>query len=74
VRAASVLVEPPLPFAPDRELYAIEAAIRGKSPDERECVRQEQARPLLDAFEIWLCSKLAMVSKKVRLPKPSTTR
>jgi transposase len=34
------------------ELYAIEAAIRGKPPDERRRVRQEQARPLLDALEI----------------------
>ncbi|MFM0557726.1 transposase [Paraburkholderia sediminicola] len=46
------------------ELYAIEAAIRGKPPDERRRVRQEQARPLLDAFEIWLRSTLATVSQK----------
>ncbi|MDP9651514.1 hypothetical protein J2793_006989 [Paraburkholderia caledonica] len=38
------------------ELYAVEAAIRGKPPNERRCVRQEQARPFLDAFEIWLRS------------------
>ncbi|MDR6496838.1 transposase [Paraburkholderia terricola] len=46
------------------ELYAIEASIRGKPPDERRRVRQEQARPLLDAFEIWLRSTLATVSQK----------
>ncbi|MDR6478939.1 transposase [Burkholderia sp. OAS925] len=46
------------------ELYAIEAAIRGKPPDERRRVRQEQARPLLDAFEIWLRSTLSTVSQK----------
>ncbi|CAE6870858.1 IS66 family transposase ISCARN48 [Paraburkholderia aspalathi] len=46
------------------ELYAIEAAIRGKPPDERRRVRQEQARPLLDAFEIWLRSTLGTVSQK----------
>lgn len=46
------------------ELYAIEAAIRGKPPDERKRVRQEQARPLLDAFEIWLRSTLGTVSQK----------
>ena len=46
------------------ELYAIEAAIRGKPPDERRRVRQEQARPLLDTFEIWLRSTLGTVSQK----------
>lgn len=44
------------------ELYAIEAAMRGKPPDERRRVRQEQARPLFDAFEIWLRSTLGTVS------------
>ncbi|EEA01805.1 conserved hypothetical protein [Burkholderia sp. H160] len=34
------------------ELYAIEAAIRGKPPDMRRRVRQEQTRLLLDAIEI----------------------
>jgi transposase len=46
------------------ELYAIEAASRGKPPDERRRVRQEQARPLLDVFEIWLRSTLGTVSQK----------
>jgi transposase len=46
------------------ELYAIEAAIRGKPPDERRRVRQDQARPLLDAFEIWPRSTLGMVSRE----------
>src|SRR5580698_1462550 len=46
------------------ELYAIEAAVRGKPPDERRRIRQEQARPLLDAFEIWLRSTLGTVSQK----------
>ncbi|AQH05063.1 transposase (plasmid) [Burkholderia sp. KK1] len=46
------------------ELYAIEAAIRGKPPDERKRVRQEQARPLLDSFETWLRSTLSTVSQK----------
>lgn len=44
-------------------LYAVEAAIRGKPPDERRRVRQEQARPLLDAVEIWLRSTLGTVSQ-----------
>ncbi len=46
------------------ELYAIEADIRGKPPDERRRVRQERARPLLEAFEIWLRSTLSKVSSK----------
>jgi len=46
------------------ELYAIEAAIRGKLPNVRRRVRQEQARPLLDALEIWLRSTLSTVSPK----------
>nr|WP_271815905.1 IS66 family transposase [Cupriavidus sp. P-10] len=46
------------------ELYAIEADIRGKPPDERRRVRQERARPLLEAFEIWLRSTLSKVSPK----------
>jgi transposase len=56
------------------ELYAIEAAIRGKPPDVRRRVRQEQARPILDAFEIWLRSTLGTVSQKGDTAKPSTTR
>jgi transposase len=46
------------------ELYAIEAAIRGKPPDERRRVRQEQARPIPGAFEIWLRWTLSTVSQK----------
>jgi transposase len=46
------------------ELYAIEAAIRGKPPDERRRVRQKRACPLLDSFEIWLRSTLGTVSQK----------
>jgi transposase len=46
------------------ELYATEAAIRGKPPDERRRARQEQARALLDAFENWLRSTLGTVSQK----------
>jgi transposase len=46
------------------ERYAIEAAIRGEPPDEGRRVRLEQARPLVDAFEIWLRSTLNTVSQK----------
>lgn len=44
------------------ELYAIEAQIRGQPPDERKRIRQTQARPLLDSFEIWLRERLLTLS------------
>jgi transposase len=46
------------------KLFAIEAAILGRPPDERRRVRQEQARPLFGAFEIRLRSTLGTVSEK----------
>jgi transposase len=51
------------------ELYAVEATIRGKPPDERRRVRQELARPLLDAFETWLRVMLGTVSQKSETAK-----
>lgn len=44
------------------ELYAIEAQIRGQPPDERKRIRQEQASPLLDRFEVWLRERLLTLS------------
>jgi hypothetical protein len=44
------------------ELYAIEAQIRGRPPNEREQVRQAQSRPLLDSLEIWLRQRLLTLS------------
>ena len=46
------------------ELYVIEAAIRGKPPDARKAVRQEQARPLVDKLGLWLQSALDKLSRK----------
>ena len=45
-------------------LYAIEAEIRGKPPDERRHVRQARAKPLLASLETWLRTTLAMLSRK----------
>lgn len=45
-------------------LYAIEEAIRGKPSQERLRVRQEQARPLLDALEGWLRETVTTLSRK----------
>ena len=46
------------------ELYAIEADIRGKPPDERRAQRQIQSLPLIDDFELWLRSTLLKLSRK----------
>jgi hypothetical protein len=46
------------------ELYAIEAEIRGKPPDERRQVRQASAKPLLADLEQWLRGSLEKLSRK----------
>jgi transposase len=45
-------------------LYAVERDIRGSLPAQRARVRQERARPLLDALHAWLAATLQMVSAK----------
>jgi len=50
-------------------LYAIEAEIRGRPPDERATIRQARAGPLLDALREWLRQILGRVSKKSELAK-----
>ncbi len=45
-------------------LYAVEAEIRGGSPDERRAVRQERSRPLLDALHSWLEQTISTLSQK----------
>lgn len=44
------------------QLYAIEEQLRGQPPDRRKVIRQEQARPLLDDFEVWLRNRLLTLS------------
>jgi transposase len=44
------------------ELYAVEEQIRGQLPDQRKRIRQEQVRPLLDNFEVWLRTRLLTLS------------
>ena len=46
------------------ELYGIETAIRGKPPDERWRIREQQAKPLLADFETWLIATMARLSTK----------
>lgn len=45
-------------------LYAVEAEIRGRSPDERRAVRQERSRPLLDALHSWFEQTISTLSQK----------
>lgn len=52
-----------------RELYAIEKTIRGKPPDERRRVRQEQALPRLAEFKQWMDQTLAATSVKSALAR-----
>ena len=46
------------------ELYAVEADIRGKPPNERLAVRRTRSRPLLDDLEAWLRGILSTLSRK----------
>ncbi len=48
-------------------LYRIEGEIRGRSAEARRLVRQERARPLLDALEAFLRDKLTLISQKTKL-------
>src|SRR5262249_33092946 len=46
------------------QLYGIEQGIRGRSPEERQEVRQTRSRPLLEAMHAWLKTTLAKLSQK----------
>ena len=45
-------------------LYAIEAEIRGRPPEERRQVRQTRARPLLQSLHDWFETSLTKLSRK----------
>ncbi len=51
------------------ELFEIECAINGKTPDERKAVRQERSKPLVAALETWLREQRALLSSKSELAK-----
>lgn len=46
------------------ELYAIEAEIRGSTPEIRRSIRQARAKPLLDSLHTWLEHALTTLSRK----------
>jgi len=50
-------------------LYRIEDTIRGKPPDERRRVRQDDARPRLDALKAWIEATLPRLSAKTEVAK-----
>jgi transposase len=47
-----------------RELYVIEAEVRGRPAEDRRAVRQERSRPIVDALHGWLTVQLERVSGK----------
>jgi transposase len=49
------------------ELYRIESDIRGMSAAERCRIRQTKSRPILEALEPWLRTKLGLISQKSKL-------
>jgi transposase len=46
------------------QLYAIENEIRGRSPDERQRIRDTRSRPLLTSLHDWLKASLTKLSRK----------
>jgi hypothetical protein len=51
------------------ELYAIEAAISGQSPEQRRVTRQAQSKPLLEALHDWMLQQRRRLSGKSMLGK-----
>jgi hypothetical protein len=49
------------------KFYKIEEAIRGQSAEQRRSARQEQTKPLMDDFEVWLETQRSRISAKSRL-------
>jgi transposase len=50
-----------------KQLYDVEAEIRGLPPEVRQATRQEKAKPLVDALKPWLETSLANVPKGGKL-------
>jgi transposase len=52
-----------------REIYAIEARVRGRTAEDRVAVRQAETKPLMAAFWSWLMQRLEEISAKSSLAK-----
>jgi transposase len=50
-------------------LYEVEAAIRGQSAEQRQFVRQQRSRPIVEAMQGWLRQQLDRVSGRCALAK-----
>lgn len=48
-------------------LYAVEADLRGQTPEQRRTARQEHSRPLVDGLHVMLETRLAQASRKSAL-------
>jgi len=48
-------------------LYAIDAELRGQSPEQRRTARQEKSRPIVNELRRFLDAKLAQLSRKSTL-------
>jgi transposase len=48
-------------------LYAVDAEVRGQSPEQRRAARQEKSRPIVDELRRFLDAKLAQLSRKSTL-------
>jgi transposase len=48
-------------------LYAVEAEIHSQTAEERQLVRQEKSRPLIEALQPWLQEQLGRISGKSKL-------
>jgi transposase len=65
-------IQTPLPVTTEvlariGELYRIEEQIRGGSPHDRQAVRQERSRPILETLKPLLEGKLRLISRKSKL-------
>ena len=49
------------------KFYKIEDAIRGQNAEHRKAARQEQTKPLMEDFEVWLKTARSRISAKSRL-------
>jgi transposase len=48
-------------------LYHVEAMIRGQAPEQRQAVRHEHSRPVVDDLRAWLDVQLAKVPRRARI-------
>jgi transposase len=48
-------------------LYHIEAGIRGQVPQQRQAIRHEHTRPVLDDLRTWIDAQLAKVPRRARI-------